>query len=89
MNIGGVPVDLNAGMIEAVTNPPQGFASKHTFVESEIASRIRAIDWFAHCGEPLSLDLSMETEQVTGWRKPFSHAKTQYGKTSNLKHRIN
>ena len=28
VKIGGIPVDLNAGMIEAVTNPPPGFASK-------------------------------------------------------------
>jgi cupin 2 domain-containing protein len=27
--IGGFPVDLNAGMIKAVTNPTQGFVSKH------------------------------------------------------------
>jgi len=67
VNIGGVPVDLNAGMIEAVTNPPPGFLSKHMLIETDIASKIRSIDWFARCGETISLDLSMETEQVTGW----------------------
>jgi hypothetical protein len=75
MNIGGVPVDLNAGMIEAVTNPPQGFVSKHTFDESDIASRIRPNDWFARCGQPLSLDLSMEMEQVTDWREAVASCK--------------
>src|SRR5262245_41503897 len=67
VNIGGTPVDLNAGMIEAVTNPPQGFVSKHSFVETDIASRVNLIDWFSQCGKPISLDLSMKTEQVTDW----------------------
>ena len=31
-NIGGAPVDLNAGMIEAVTNPPPGFVSRRQFL---------------------------------------------------------
>jgi hypothetical protein len=67
VNIGGAPVDLNAGMIEAVTNPQPGFVSKHRFVETDMATRVNSINWFAHCGEPLSLDLSMETKQVRGW----------------------
>ncbi len=58
-------VDLNAGMIRAVTNPPQGFVSKHSFTETDMAARIGAVDSFAHCGHPFALDLSMETEQVT------------------------
>jgi hypothetical protein len=66
--IGGLPVDLNAGMIEAVTNPPLGFVSKHSFVETDIASRIESIDWFSNCGEPISLDISMEMELVTNWQ---------------------
>lgn len=67
VTISGEQVDLNAGMIEAVTNPPQGFASKHSFTETDMVSRVGAVDWFAHCGEPLTLDLSMETEQVRDW----------------------
>jgi hypothetical protein len=67
VNIGGVPVDLTAGMIEAVTNPPPGFVSKHRFVETDIAAKINSINWFAHCGERLALDLTMEMEQVRGW----------------------
>lgn len=50
--LGGVPVDLNAGMIQAVTNPPQGFVSKLSFNEGDLASRVRAIPWFACCGQP-------------------------------------
>ena len=67
VNIGGIPVDLNAGMIEAVANPPPGFVSKHRFVETDVAGRVNSISWFAHCGERLALDLTMETEQVRGW----------------------
>ena len=76
VNTGGVPLDLNAGMIEAVTNPPVGFISKHKFVETDIAGRVQAIDWFAHCGDSLSLDLSMQTQQVKWW--PQEAYTTQY-----------
>ena len=58
-NIGGFPVDLNAGMIEAVTNPPCGFASKHRFDETDVEARLRAIDRFANCGMPVTLDPTM------------------------------
>jgi hypothetical protein len=75
VNIGGGPVDLNAGMIEAVTNPPPGFVSKHKFVASDVASRVNSIDWFAHCGESLALGLSMETEKITGWAQAIKSCK--------------
>lgn len=75
VNIGGTPVDLNSGMIEAVTNPPQGFVSKCSFVETDVASRIGSIDWFSQCGQPLSLDLSMKTEQVMSWPAAIASCK--------------
>jgi hypothetical protein len=75
VKIGGRPVDLNAGMIEAVTNPPIGFVSKRTFVETDITARIKAINWFANCGKPISLDLSMGTQQVNTWQQAVSHCK--------------
>jgi hypothetical protein len=76
VNIGGAPVDLNAGMIEAVTNPPPGFVSKHRFVETDVAARVNSISWFAHCGECLALDLPMETEQARGWEQAIESCKT-------------
>jgi hypothetical protein len=75
VNIGGAPVDLNAGMIEAVTNPPSGFVSKHRFVETDVAARVNSICWFAHCGERLTLDLTMETEQARGWAQAVESCK--------------
>lgn len=75
VNIGGVPVDLNAGMIEAVTNPPTGFVSKCKFVETDVTARIKSINWFAHCGERFSLDLSMETTPVTNWSQAITFCK--------------
>jgi hypothetical protein len=87
VNIGGVPVDLNAGMIEAVSNPPQGFVSKHSFVETDIAARVKSIDWFAHCGQPLSLDLSMEIEQVHDWAKALSSRKNSAWENASLEAR--
>ena len=66
-SIGGIPVDLNAGMIEAVTNPPTGFASRHRYEETEAVARLRAIDWFVNCGTPVSLDLTTPFRQVSSW----------------------
>ena len=75
VNIGDVPVDLNAGMIEAVTNPPAGFVSKHEFVETDVTARVKSINWFAHCGERFSLDLSMESKPVTNWSQAIEFRK--------------
>lgn len=72
---GGVPLDLNAGMIEAVTNPPSGFVSNHKFVETDVASRINTVDWFSHCGERCSLALSMEPRWVTSWSQAIETCK--------------
>ncbi len=63
----GVPVDLNAAIIPAKENPPKGFASKRSFSETDLASRLRAIRWFARCGKPFDLDLTMNTDRVKDW----------------------
>jgi hypothetical protein len=75
VTIGGAPVDLNAGMIEAVTNPPQGFVSKHHFAETDVAARVRSINWFANCGNHLALDLTMEAERVKSWEQAIESCK--------------
>jgi len=49
-------------------NPPHGFVSKLSFRETELASKLRAIRWFAQCGQPLHLDLTMPTERITDWQ---------------------
>jgi hypothetical protein len=52
----------------AVFGPgPEGFVSKHRFAASDVAARVRAIDWFAHCGEPCYFDLTMAVERVKTW----------------------
>ncbi len=84
VNLGGTPVDLNAGMIEAVTNPPPGFLSKHRFVETDVAARVNSINWFARCGEPLALDLTMETEQVGGWVQAIESCKAPAWENAQL-----
>ncbi|MCC7421795.1 MAG: hypothetical protein IT428_16065 [Planctomycetaceae bacterium] len=48
-------------------DPPQGFHSKFSFQPSDLAARTRAIHWFAHCGQPLDLDLTMPIERVSDW----------------------
>jgi hypothetical protein len=53
-----------------ILGPPDagpGFRSKHTFGPSDVAGRVRAIEWFARCGRPLSLDLTMPVERVGSW----------------------
>jgi len=75
VEIGGVPVDLNAGMIQAVTNPAQGFISKFSFDHSDLAARVRMIPWFARCGQSLDLDLTMPTERVADWPTAIASCK--------------
>jgi hypothetical protein len=58
---------LNAPLLDRLEHSPPGFVSKHTFAPSDVAGRLRAIDWFSCCGKPLSLDLSMPTEPVGSW----------------------
>jgi hypothetical protein len=83
-NIGGAPVDLNAGMIEAVTNPPPGFVSRRQFVEDDVAARVNSIDWFARCGERLALDLTMETEPARGWAQAIECCKSPAWENAQL-----
>jgi hypothetical protein len=84
VNIGGTPVDLNSGMIEAVTNPPPGFVSKHRFVVTDVAARVNLIKWFTHCGARLALDLTMETEQAKGWAQAIESCKAPAWENAQL-----
>jgi hypothetical protein len=60
-----------ATMLNAPVMPPAdhavGFVSKHTFEPSDLAARIAAIHWFSKCGEPLTVDLTMEVESARSW----------------------
>jgi len=76
INLGGVPVDLTSGMIEAITNPPPGFTSRHTFCVTDVRQRIRSTKWFVHCGKPLSLDLTMPVHQTGNWHDAVRHCKS-------------
>jgi hypothetical protein len=58
---------FNAPVLDSLADPPPGFVSKHTFAPSDVAARVRAVDWFARCGESLALDLTMNVEQVGSW----------------------
>jgi hypothetical protein len=58
---------LNAPILDPVANAPPGFVSDGSFAPRDIPGRLRAIDWFSHCGDPLSLHLSMPVVQVSRW----------------------
>ncbi len=68
-------MDLNAGVLQAVTQPPKGFVSKLSFGDTDLASRVRAIRWFACCGQPFDLDLTMNTERVADWPTAIASCK--------------
>ena len=70
-----MPIDLNSGMIQAMTNPAQGFVSNLSFSETDLASRVRAIQWFARCGQPFDLDLTMTSERVADWPTAIASCK--------------
>jgi hypothetical protein len=58
---------LNAPLFDRLTNPSTSFVSKQSFTADDIAARLRRIDWFGRCGEPVSLHLSMPIEQAPAW----------------------
>lgn len=60
---------LNALILDPLENGRPGFQSKHSFAPSDVAGRLRAIDWFSRCGQPLALDLTMGIEPVSTWRE--------------------
>jgi hypothetical protein len=60
---------LNALILDPLDTGRPGFESKHAFAPSDVAGRLRAVDWFSQCGQPLALDLSMDVERVPTWRE--------------------
>ena len=58
-------------MLNAAVMPPAGhtagFVSMYTFVPSDLPARTAAIRWFSKCGEPLTLDLTMEVDSARSW----------------------
>ncbi len=66
------------------TKHGQGFVSKYVFTESDIPQRLQSINWFAHCGEPFRLDLTMEVVQVTTWDHVLQAGKTSDSDTASL-----
>jgi hypothetical protein len=58
---------LNAPILSQPSHVVPGFVSKHAFTANDIVGRVRAIDWFAHLGKPLSLDLTMPVVRVGSW----------------------
>jgi hypothetical protein len=53
---------------QRILEPQDGeFVSKHSFPQTDMATRLKAIDWFAHCGEPLKLDLTTPAEKLADW----------------------
>jgi hypothetical protein len=49
------------------------FVSKHNFGLTDVANRVRSIQWFSKCGEELFLDLSMPIIAVGSWSEAMAH----------------
>ena len=58
---------LNAPILPPSGPSPPGFVSKHTFEPRDLPTRIGAIRWFANCGKPLALDLTMKVDRARSW----------------------
>jgi len=58
---------VNTTIIDPLLSAPPGFVSGRSFAVSDIPSRLHEIDWYSHCGEPLSINLSMPVVPVRGW----------------------
>jgi len=66
--------ELNSPILEPLVNPPAGFKSKHDFRECDIAQRIASIDWFANCGNDITVDLTMPIRLVESWSVAVAEA---------------
>lgn len=53
------------------------FVSKHSFPSTDVPARVRGIDWFAHCGDDLSIDLSMPVHGVSNWKQAVEACKSE------------
>ena len=70
---------------DAVFGPgPAGFVSKHRFAPSDVIARVRAIDWFVHCGEPRDFDVTMPVERVKTWPQAMKAMKSRAWATATL-----
>jgi len=68
---------LNAPILDPLENPPARFVSKHRMTESDVPARLKAIDWFAKCGEPAEFDLTMNVERVKTWPQAMKECGAQ------------
>ena len=57
---------LNAPLLD--TPDPAELASPQTLQASNVASRLRAVDWFSRCGEPVTSTSSIPIERVPSWQ---------------------
>ena len=74
-------------MIQAVTNPPPGFKSKHNFQPTDLYARARKISWFSNCGASLTADLSIRTESVDSWQSAMHESESDNWETATLEAR--
>jgi hypothetical protein len=74
---GGLARLLNKPILDAITNPPLEFVSRHRFTRTDVTGRILAIDWFANCGKPAEFDLTMNFERVKSWPKAMQECKSR------------
>jgi hypothetical protein len=63
---------------------PPGFVSKHRFGPTDVIGRLHAIDWFARCGEPGAIDLTMEVDCATSWAQVNKELKARARETAWL-----
>lgn len=53
----------------------------------QMFQRIQAIEWFAHCGEPLDFALNMEIVRALSWKDAVKHEKRQTWEHATLEAR--
>src|SRR5262249_22567393 len=58
---------LNAPILDVAAGAAAGFVSKHDFAPSDVAGRLRGIDWFSRRREPPACDLAVEVARVATW----------------------
>ncbi|HEX7337561.1 MAG TPA: hypothetical protein VF252_10175 [Gemmatimonadales bacterium] len=75
---------LNAPLLGTPDHTPPKVAPARALESSDVPSRLRAVNWFARCGEPVTVELSMPLEQVPSWQAAAQRCRELNWETAQL-----
>jgi hypothetical protein len=78
---------INEPILPSPQDSSLKFVSKYLMTETDLATRLEAIDWFSKCGETFHFDLTMKVEQVKTWPQATKILQSQSWEDATLEAR--